>query len=298
MNDPFFTLIIPTFNSEMTLSRTLDSIVQQEYSEWEVWVVDGLSSDKTLSIIKRYASGDPRINFFSEKDLGIYDAMNKGILRAKGRWLYFLGSNDELFDNNVLKQTHERLAKKPVDFLYGDVEMDGNKRYDGVFNFHKLLKKNIGHQGIFYKRELFKKIGTYIIHFKLHADWAFNIRCFQTPDISIDYFPRLVAKFAAGGVSSAHDTRFLNDMLIPLRLQELRSDSNLLRGLKNYDEYWRLFRNAQIKSIEEVGVRADLPSKIVSMINFQRLFPLSILRIGFFSKSLMLVSFLLNFLRR
>jgi len=147
MNSPFFSIIIPTYNSEATLQRTLNSILEQLYSNFEIVIVDGISKDNTIAIIQTNASKDNRIKFSSEKDNGIYDAMNKGIHNAGGEWLYFLGSNDYLANNNVLKQVAENIQNYNGHFFYGDVLLKG-KKYDGEFNLEKLLQKNISHQAI------------------------------------------------------------------------------------------------------------------------------------------------------
>ena len=85
-------IIIPTFNSANTLRRALDSIIGQTLNDLEVLIMDGVSTDQTLDIAKTY--NDNRIRIFSEPDNGVYDAMNKGIDKASGEWLYFLGSDD------------------------------------------------------------------------------------------------------------------------------------------------------------------------------------------------------------
>ncbi|MDR2410857.1 MAG: glycosyltransferase, partial [Bacteroidales bacterium] len=86
---PVLSIIIPTYNSSKTINRCLDSILCQSYSNYEILVMDGLSSDNTLELVKAY--NDRRIQIYSGKDNGIYDAMNKGIALAKGEWLYFSG---------------------------------------------------------------------------------------------------------------------------------------------------------------------------------------------------------------
>ena len=98
---PRLSIIIPTFNSAKTLSRCLDSVISQSFTDWEVLMMDGVSNDDTIKIASSYQ--DSRIQIYSEPDKGIYDAMNKGIDKAQGEWLYFLGSDDWLFNCNSLK---------------------------------------------------------------------------------------------------------------------------------------------------------------------------------------------------
>src|SRR4051812_5182325 len=109
MNLPFFTIIIPVFNSEKTIDIAIGSVLNQQYTSYEVLIIDGLSKDNTLEKVRSY--NDARIKIHSEKDSGIYDAMNKGIAKATGTWLMFLGSDDELHDNNVLADIHDAIDK-------------------------------------------------------------------------------------------------------------------------------------------------------------------------------------------
>ena len=92
MTSPLFSIIIPTFNAAKTLSASLESVINQSCQQFELLIVDGISTDDTLSVVKKYAALSANIKWVSEKDNGIYDAMNKSIKMAKGEWLFFLGS--------------------------------------------------------------------------------------------------------------------------------------------------------------------------------------------------------------
>src|ERR1700722_16529958 len=98
-------IIIPTYNSQNTILTALQSIVKQSFDDFEIIIVDGLSNDDTVTIVKNFQ--DDRIKIISELDNGIYDAMNKGIDRAKGDWLYFLGSDDRLYNDTVLEDVNK-----------------------------------------------------------------------------------------------------------------------------------------------------------------------------------------------
>ena len=119
MTKPFFSIIIPTFNSACHIKSCLNSIVCQNYLDWEVLIMDGVSKDDTVKIAESYS--DSRIHVYSEPDKGIYDAMNKGIKKAQGEWLYFLGSDDWLVDNEVLANVSNQLSHD-LDVFYGDVD--------------------------------------------------------------------------------------------------------------------------------------------------------------------------------
>src|SRR5215218_2671624 len=98
----FLSIIIPTYNAGNNLARALESVLQQTFSSFEVLIMDGLSTDNTSAIVESFH--DERIQLFREGDRGIYDAMNKGIAKARGAWLYFLGSDDELYTSTVLEE--------------------------------------------------------------------------------------------------------------------------------------------------------------------------------------------------
>ena len=205
MKQPFFSIIIPTYNSAKTLSVCLDSILDQSYRNFEIVIIDSCSIDDTSLIVKKYlAFTDSLIKWFSEKDKGIYDAMNKGIELAKGEWLYFLGSDDKFFSNDVLFKMNEYSTKSnTLDVIYGNVfstRFDG--LYDGEFSNEKICRKNICHQAIFFNNRVFKKIGNYNLKYKVHADWDHNLRWFNSKSINKQYVDIVFAEYADGGYSS------------------------------------------------------------------------------------------------
>src|SRR5882757_6796610 len=210
---PFLSIIIPTLNSEKTLQMALDSLLQQSFTNFEIWIIDSVSGDGTLSIVKENAEKDARIRLVSERDKGIYDAMNKGIRLARGEWIFFLGSDDRLYDKGVIASVFAALAghgemapdqdAATPDLLYGNVISTSYKGlYDGEFTFEKLLSRNISHQAIFYKKSLFDRIGNYNLRYRAHADWDLNIRCFADKGIRTKYLDQVIAEFGAGGISS------------------------------------------------------------------------------------------------
>ena len=221
MEYPFVSIIIPTHNSAQSLAACLDSIKSQSFRALEIILVDGLSTDETMTIAKSYLVSHPNIFCISEKDNGIYDAMNKGLTKAKGEWLYFLGSDDELHSETVLQEVFAKPIAGDINIVYGNVNIKGNTSwtndgaiYDGVFDLQKLLKKNICHQAIFYKRTFVQKqVGYFNGHYKLCADWDFNLRCWaQSPFVYID---KIIANFNSGGAStiSNDDAAFGKDFL-------------------------------------------------------------------------------------
>ena len=195
-------IIIPTYNSAKTIRLCLDSIVAQTYKDYEVLVMDGCSKDGTIDIVQAY--NNEHIRLYSEPDKGIYDAMNKGIKRAQGDWLYFLGSDDYLFAPDVLEKVTTELT---VDYkiVYGDVESSHlQKEHNGEWKA-ELIEYNRCHQAIFYHRSVFEKYGMYNLSYKLYADFIYNVRCFWLYEVPTKYINIVVAHFSDGGSSSTDD---------------------------------------------------------------------------------------------
>ena len=117
-NQPTFSIITATYNSQTTISETIDSLLSQDFNDFEILIIDGLSTDSTLEIVKGY--NDSRINIYSEKDKGIFDALNKGINQSSGKFVGFLHSDDTFTDNTVLSNIFKSF-ENDIDGVYGDL---------------------------------------------------------------------------------------------------------------------------------------------------------------------------------
>jgi len=203
---PLFSIIIPVFNAESVVLEAIRSIQEQTCGDWEILVQDGGSTDRTVAAIE--ALGDDRVRIVSEKDGGIYDAMNRAVKRAAGQWVYFLGADDRLYDNNVLADVAGALtARTEVRVLYGDVESTRwTKRYDGEFDALKIGEHNICHQAIFYHKSVLEKHGPYCTSYKSLADWDLNLKWFFDPECPAEWLDRVIAHYADGGSSSGGET--------------------------------------------------------------------------------------------
>lgn len=214
MEAPLFSIIIPTYNSAATLASCLESIADQSFRDWEILIMDGLSKDDTLLIASSFAAKFP-VKIISQKDKGIYDAMNNGLVNAAGRWLYFLGSDDHFFDNAVLANISKVIDESPeADVIYGNVFSERFKGlYDGEFNADKILVKNISHQAIFFKKQIFGKTGSFNLNYKAQSDWDHNLKWMLSADIRKKFVPVAIANYADGGFSSLHgDAVFFADL--------------------------------------------------------------------------------------
>lgn len=176
-------IITVCYNAEINIETTIKSALSQTYPNKEIVIIDGLSSDQTLSIVNNYKSQIQTI--ISEKDKGIYDAMNKGIHYATGDWLYFLNAGDVFYNNEVLSNIFSNSIDEHVGLIYGKVQTINEP--SGV---NYLFGKNvtirdfyfrypINHQSAFTHKNAFKEIGTYNTQYKLVADTEWFVRFFK-----------------------------------------------------------------------------------------------------------------------
>lgn len=206
---PLISVITPTLNCESTVEACLTSVADQTYKRTEHLVIDGLSSDKTLRIIRNFQNHFAHVKLVSEQDCGIYDAMNKGIEMATGEWIYFLGSDDTLYTNNVFEELRPLLMQSIPEVIYGNVIFkNSGTKYDGKFNKCKLLKKNICHQSILIRKSVFDKLGKFDIRYKAFADWHFNMMWFNDSTIKHLYTKTIISCFCENG--SSHNTSDIN----------------------------------------------------------------------------------------
>jgi glycosyltransferase involved in cell wall biosynthesis len=294
MKQATISVITVVYNGAATLEATLQSIAAQTWQHVEYIIVDGGSTDGTLALIEKYK--DHIASWVSEPDKGVYDAMNKGIRMATGDFLYFLGSDDCFHDADVLQAMFGNEPVEAVDILYGDVVSPSYKsRYDGPFDYAKLLRRNVSHQAAFYRRTLFDRFGNYDLRYRMHADWEFNLRCFRDNTVRTKYKPVLVASFGAEGISAGHDLPFLRERLIPAKLDWLAGTGmGALRDLRFYDEWWRALRNAGFRDaalLKQSLPGRSLPRPIENMLRSQRRVPAAWLKKGALSKLWMLVSY-------
>jgi len=251
---PLISVIIPTFNSGAKITATVAAVLSQRQGLYELLVIDGGSSDDTLTHLR--AQG-PALRYLSEPDEGIYDAMNKGIRLTSGEFLYFLGAGDRLLPG-VLEAIAAEIRKLPSQsrtarptLLYGNVNLSHESRpYDGRFDRFKLLRHNICHQAVVYQRSVFERLGFYNTKYRLLADWEFNIRCFNDRGIRKRYIPLRIAEYEGGGESiTTPDLAFYADFpLIPLLthvdflLHAPRAEQGKNLALALDDAVWRLYQ--------------------------------------------------------
>jgi glycosyltransferase involved in cell wall biosynthesis len=213
MNRPLVSIIMAVYNVENTLKAAIDSVIAQTYKNIELVIIDGGSRDNTIEIARSYGS---QINYFtSEKDNGVYDAMNKGIKASKGDWLFFLGGDDKFYNDDVLSSLFLDTDLDGIDLLYGDVEFTSNgRRYGEEKNYQTLVEQNICHQAIFHHKDIFKKLGLFNTKYPVLADFEMNIRIFRDTELVKKYVPMIITYYNNKGMSSAVLDRYFHaDML-------------------------------------------------------------------------------------
>jgi glycosyltransferase involved in cell wall biosynthesis len=190
LDRPLITIITPVFNAEESLESSILSVVSQNCDSFEYIIVDGASTDGTLEILRKHESS---IDYWiSEPDRGIYDAMNKGVQLARGRWVCFLGSDDTLCDS--LGAVAQLLCDDQTVY-YGNVFKTGSKRlYDGAFGPLKLSRHNICQQAIFYPRTLFE-VRQFDLRYRLLGDWEFNMRTYSDSRFKFQFIPVTIANY-------------------------------------------------------------------------------------------------------
>ena len=203
-------IITVCLNSEKNILKTIKSVINQDYNNFEYIFVDGKSTDKTIKIIQSFK--DSRIKLISEKDSGIYDAINKGIRVSNGDIVYVLHSDDYFIHNNVLKETVDIFNKNSkINIITSDVKIVDSKnhnrviRYSSAKNFKK-WKLYFGffppHPGMFIKRDAYKDIGLYEIIYKLAGDFDWVSRAFAKNKFNNLYVSKVFVHQQAGGLSN------------------------------------------------------------------------------------------------
>lgn len=213
LETPLISIIIPTFNAGSKLNASLRSALdaQAPFDAVEVLILDGVSTDDTVAIARGWAARDARVQVWSEPDRGVYDAMNRGIARARGQMLYFLGAGDCLRPGVL--QGVAATGPDARTLVYGPVWLvHGQCNYGTRFELCDLARRNIPHQGAFYGRGVFELIGNYNLAYPVFADHELNWRCFSSSKIKTRFLDLIVADYEGGGLSDTRaDPRFERD---------------------------------------------------------------------------------------
>ena len=208
---PEISIVTVCYNSSETIEETIKSVISQTYKNIEYIIIDGESTDNTLEIVNKYQTNISKI--ISEKDTGLYDAINKGVSIANGNIVAILNSDDLYNDENVLQEVVDLFQKNNLDASYADLvyvdRIDTTKttRYwksgkykDGLF-FKGWMPP---HPTFFVKKEVYEKYGLFNLEFNSAADYEIMLRFIHKNKVKIGYLPRVIVKMRVGGVSNAN----------------------------------------------------------------------------------------------
>lgn len=203
-------LITVVYNGERFLESCINSVIAQDYADLEYILIDGASTDKSLEIANKYR--DKIDVLLSEKDKGMYDALNKGIALAKGEIIGILNADDMLATNDVISTIAKTFSSSQTDGVYGDLN------YIDPNNTNKIIRKWKGkpyslggikrgwmpaHPTLYLKRSLFVKYGNYSLNFGTAADYELMLRFLFKHKIKAVYLNKLIVKMRTGGMSNA-----------------------------------------------------------------------------------------------
>ena len=251
------TIITINYNDKKGLTKTMQSVFDQTYANIEYIVIDGGSTDGSKEYIENNAG---KLTYWvSEKDKGIYNAMNKGIDKATGEYLLFLNSGDHLYSNTVLEENYIRITK--YDLIYFNlhvVDYDDSfiKKYPNLLALSFLINDSLPHPATFIRRKLFDVVGYYDESLRIVSDWKFFILAifkFNSSYLKID---KTLSSFYLDGISSDLNNRKL---LFEERQSVLESNFNNIIG--DMDE---LFMNRKLVN----GLRKSKKIKLLIKLGF------------------------------
>lgn len=215
MNQPLISIIIPTLNCREIIEGALATIANQTLRDVEVIISDGGSSDQTTDFAMAYlAEACIKATCIIQPDSSVYGSLNLAVSIAKGEWHYVLGSDDRLYDNDVLANVARTLRNTTADVCHGQAwNATANQLIScGEYTVDRFTKENICHQAIFYRTKAVRRLQMeYNERYRLLADWDYNLKLFAK--CRFQYLPITVAIFSGSGKSSrGEDLDFRMDL--------------------------------------------------------------------------------------
>ena len=247
---PAISIVTVNYNNKTGLEQTIVSVLSQNSADFEFIIIDGGSTDESLDIIKN--NNDNISYWVSEKDGGIYNAMNKGIARATGDYLVFLNSGDCFVNDSILSECLAVMTNNPlVDIFYGDVEV-GNRaelmpyvhKHPAQLTIGFFADDTINHQASFIRSSLFTEFGSYLEQYKLASDYWFFLSCFIRGKV-FQYLESTIVLYNFDGVSASNgfreykgEQKTIWDKVVPAYTKSLFLDKERL--LKENNDYKQL----------------------------------------------------------
>ena len=204
------TVITPCFNSEKTIQRTIESVLHQTYQEIEYLIIDGASTDSTLEIAKSYeAAFQGRMHIYSEKDEGIYYAMNKGIGLAKGEIVGIVNS-DDYYEPGAVEHMVKNRNESPYQILYGfeRILKDGQETAVVINHHTNLPNQMITHPTCFVTKKIYDDKGVFNTAYRYSADYEFMLRMYRDKQVEFTPVYEIISNYALGGASGTGEAYF------------------------------------------------------------------------------------------
>ena len=261
-----FSVITINRNNASGLEKTIRSVLQQNYKDFEYIIVDGASTDGSVDVIKKNiasvsSESNPKVQWLSEADTGIYNAMNKGIRMASGDYLLFLNSGDVYVDKFVLEKVVEQWTD--VDVMIGRINFishegvvykDYQKKNDEMTLF-SFLQSGIPHQAALIRRALFEEYGFYDESLTMASDWKFFLNTLILHDSSYSYISVTISEFDNTGITSKRGKEMMEEIDISLRksvpfriykdyrkLLDNNGEISRVKWLKKHPLFYKLYR--------------------------------------------------------
>lgn len=204
-------IITVNLNNIVGLEKTIASVLEQTYKNFELVIIDGRSSDGSVSVIEKHKE---QLSFsLSEPDTGVYNAMNKGIKNASGEYLLFLNSGDYFINENILENVSKEIDG--TDLIYGNIKLvePSGKSWTGVYpaklSFDHFVTGSLPHPASFIKKSLFDKVGLYDENLKICSDWKFFLNAVIMHEASYKRIDETIAVFHLDGLSSGKDSELI-----------------------------------------------------------------------------------------
>lgn len=252
--NPKISIITACLNSEKTIKRTIESVLSQNYKHLEYIIIDGGSSDNTISIIKSYSKKFEKLGleykYISEPDNGIYDAFNKGVSIATGELIGIIGS-DDWYEKEVMNLIVNFYNKEACDYIHGNMNIYSNNNHflKTIKPSSKILmmkKMTFFHPTSFIKKSVYQELNGYSLEYDICSDYDLILRILKR-NYSIKYINKTIANFSNGGVSTTQIDKAL------LEAHLVRVDNGYNKVMSYYFYYRALLINKMKQLFSEIS---------------------------------------------
>lgn len=229
-------IITPCLNSAKTIRQTIESVLYQTYTNIEYIIVDGMSTDGTIDIIREYVPlFHGRMRYISEKDNGIYDAMNKGIKLSKGKLIGIINS-DDFYDHSAVENIVSNMSHSEYQVIYGYCRIiDCGHAVNLIKYKHQQLRQMmISHPTCFVTRKTYQKFGMFLTGFKLASDYELMLRLYDSGKVTFIQLKKVIANFRLGGKGSNFKKSRTENLIIRHHYKIIPLKKALISVMKMY----------------------------------------------------------------